>query len=171
MLKAGRHDRLSRVRPWRMKSPIAPRRPRQPERGQTDRGLRADRQHGVRGAGRARRLDRLAVSAALRIRRPASPRCSARPSNGRWRIAPAGEVTAHVAPLSARYRDPRDPFETADGQRSRSPTSCRSPTTRRKSTWCGSSPASRAMSTWHGTHPALRLRPGRALGAAARLWR
>ena len=57
----------------------------------------------------ARRLDRLALLAALRLAAPASPRCSATPEHGRWLIAPAGdEPRRSRRRYRERHADPRD---------------------------------------------------------------
>ena len=69
-----------------------------------------------RGARRPRRLDRLAVLARASTRAPASPRCSATPSNGRWRIAPAGDVPTRRAGATATDTLVLETeFETDDG--------------------------------------------------------
>ena len=73
-----------------------------------------DRRHADGGAGRPRRLDRLAVLAAVRL-----GACFAAllgdEENGRWTIAPAGAI----ARATRRYRDDtlvlETEFETADG--------------------------------------------------------
>ena len=84
-----------------------------------DRGLRAHRRHPDRGARRRRRLDRLAVRAAVRLRRRASRRCSATTRNGRWLLAPGRRAAARPR----RYRDGtlvlETEFETARGHRPR----------------------------------------------------
>ena len=45
---------------------------------------------------------------------PVSRRCSAR-RNGRWLIAPAGEIATHHAPLSRRHADSRNAVRDRDG--------------------------------------------------------
>ncbi len=97
-------------------------------RGRTcdeDRRLRDDRQQPHGGAGRPRRLDRLAVRAAIRCARLASRRSSARPEHGRWLLAPRGRVRR----VERRYRDQTLVLETDFHDRGRrrcaSSTACR----------------------------------------------
>ena len=72
-----------------------------------------DRRHPDRGAGRARRLDRLAVLAALRFRRLLRG-AARRRDNGRWRIAPDGR---RARPGGATARHPRARDRARDRRR------------------------------------------------------
>ena len=73
-----------------------------------------------------RRLDRLAVRAPLRLRRRASPRCSATRDNGRWLLAPRGRACQPVARRTATTRSCSRPSSTPPTARSASSTACRS---------------------------------------------
>ena len=73
-----------------------------------DRGLRADRRHSrpPRWSAATGRSTGCACRASTPAR--ASPRCSATTDNGRWLIAPAGEVRRVAAPLPRRHAGARD---------------------------------------------------------------
>ncbi len=77
-----------------------------------DRGLCADRRLPQRGAGQPRRLDRLAVLAALRQSRACFAALVGTPDNGRWRIAPAEHTGPHPPAVPARHADPGDRSST-----------------------------------------------------------
>ena len=67
-----------------------------------------------------RRLDRLAVPAAVRLAAPSSPPCSATEQHGRWLIAPAAPVTGHAAGATAARRSCWRRISTPTTARSRS---------------------------------------------------
>ena len=111
--RAPRPRRRSRARPASgAGSPCSPRpggvaarrRGHPPSDGAADRGLRADRRHADRGAGRPRRLDRLALPAALRLAGAASRRCWATSRTGAGCSRPTrGHAHASAATATARW--------------------------------------------------------------------
>ena len=85
----------------------------------SDRGLRADRR--LQTAALVRRATDRSTGSACRAstRAPASPRCSAARSNGRWSLAPAARRRTSDAPLPRRHARARDDLRRPTTARSR----------------------------------------------------
>ena len=111
----------------------------------------------------ARRLDRLAVLAALRLRRLLRRAARRRASTAAGSIAPVDDRRPRHPALSRRHADPRDARSRRRTARSRSSTSCRRAAATPTSS--GSSRGERGrVRDADRARPALRLRPDGAVG-------
>ena len=90
--------------------------------------LRAHRRHPDRGPRRRRRLASTGCACPASTPARASPRCSATPSNGRWRIAPGRRAAGPPGAATATARSCSRPSATPPRAPSASSTACRSAT-------------------------------------------